>query len=597
MNIKFLTIRTIFENDNANEKTIAHLFTCDENKVKLAINEAINEGYIEKKGHYQITELGLKYLEKYKVDNAVILACGKGSRLAPLTFDTPKSFIRIKGQKMIERQLEQILSAGITDITIMVGFMAEKFDYLKQKYNVKLIYNEEYDNKNTLATFYKAKELFVNKNTYVCVSDVYMVDNIYHKYECENFYSGSFLHDLDKEWQYVHDDDNLISGVIEGGFDNYAMMGPSFLTKEFSEKLIPLIEKAYNTPGTEKLYWENVLVENFDKLPPMYLYKQIKGSMYEFDKLSDIKLFDENIKTGSFSFAFIKDVFNVEEKDIKDIICIKEGMTNRSYTFTINNNKRYICRVPGIGTNFFINRLHEKEIYEALKDADFVEKVVAFDDDGVKIAEFFDNAKTLDVSSEKELKEGMTLYRKLHNYKVSVSASTDLEDKCNEYFKMIKDYNLSTDRYKDFDKAFAKYKKLVSLKNSFNRPKSLINGDANPGNILYTNDGLKLIDFEYAGMADPLTDIALFGIYVEFDIDKTLKLLDYYNEDKTLPNVAMENISIDDARKLIVIYMAIGAFWCALWVLCREGLANANYNTYGIKMYEIFNECCKHLNI
>ena len=69
-----------------------------------------------------------------------------GVRLAPLTFDTPKCFINIKGEKMIERQIEQLKAAGIDDITIMVGFMKEKFDYLIDKYNVKLKYNPEYKN-------------------------------------------------------------------------------------------------------------------------------------------------------------------------------------------------------------------------------------------------------------------------------------------------------------------------------------------------------------------------------------------------------------------------------------------------------------------
>ena len=153
----------------------------------------------------------MKELEAHKVDAAIILACGMGVRLAPLTYDIPKSFINIKGERMIERQIEQLIAAGITDITIMVGYMKEKFDYLIDKYaegshsspvrdgsqsspvqdgsqsspvqegsqsihhaDIKLIYNREYKNKNTLSTFYHAREVMRNKNVYVCVSDVYI---------------------------------------------------------------------------------------------------------------------------------------------------------------------------------------------------------------------------------------------------------------------------------------------------------------------------------------------------------------------------------------------------------------------------------------
>ena len=42
---------------------------------------------------------------------------------------------------MIERQIKQLHEAGITDITIIVGYLKEKFEYLIDKYQVKLLYN------------------------------------------------------------------------------------------------------------------------------------------------------------------------------------------------------------------------------------------------------------------------------------------------------------------------------------------------------------------------------------------------------------------------------------------------------------------------
>ena len=103
---------------------------------------------------------------KIKVDCAVILACGMGKRLIPLTFDIPKCMIKVKGEVLIERQIEQIRKAGISEIIIVVGYLKEKFEYLKEKYGVKLIYNEEYKEKNTLTSLYKAIPYLQNKSFY-----------------------------------------------------------------------------------------------------------------------------------------------------------------------------------------------------------------------------------------------------------------------------------------------------------------------------------------------------------------------------------------------------------------------------------------------
>lgn len=60
---------------------------------------------------------------------------------------------------MIERQIKQLHAANIRDITIVVGYLKEKFEYLIDKYQVKLLYNPEYSCKNTLATVYRAREV------------------------------------------------------------------------------------------------------------------------------------------------------------------------------------------------------------------------------------------------------------------------------------------------------------------------------------------------------------------------------------------------------------------------------------------------------
>lgn len=56
---------------------------------------------------------------------AIILAAGRGSRMKGLTDDRPKCLVEIKGITLLDRQLEAIKAAGITDIAIVSGYKRE----------------------------------------------------------------------------------------------------------------------------------------------------------------------------------------------------------------------------------------------------------------------------------------------------------------------------------------------------------------------------------------------------------------------------------------------------------------------------------------
>ena len=79
------------------------------------------------------------YIEDFRVDNAVILAAGFASRFAPLSYTTPKALLPVCGEVLIERQIRQLLSAGIHEIFVVTGYKQEMFAYLTEKYGVRLL--------------------------------------------------------------------------------------------------------------------------------------------------------------------------------------------------------------------------------------------------------------------------------------------------------------------------------------------------------------------------------------------------------------------------------------------------------------------------
>ena len=106
-----------------------------------------------------LTEEELNILKPYKVDNAIIMAAGYSARCMPLSNVLPKGLFRVKGEILIEREIRQLQEAGVKEIIIVTGFMQEKFQYLRDKYGVILIHNDDYDKYNNIASLYKAQNL------------------------------------------------------------------------------------------------------------------------------------------------------------------------------------------------------------------------------------------------------------------------------------------------------------------------------------------------------------------------------------------------------------------------------------------------------
>ena len=74
---------------------------------------------------------------------------------------------------------------------------AEELDrqilYLKEKYQVKFIFNAAYNIKNNIESLYLARNEM--KNTYICSCDNYFMDNPFHQYEYQSFYAGVTVRD------------------------------------------------------------------------------------------------------------------------------------------------------------------------------------------------------------------------------------------------------------------------------------------------------------------------------------------------------------------------------------------------------------------
>lgn len=575
MNIEQLKIlRECNRTENITQREIAKIFNISLGKTNKLFQALLEERLLLKKSNnYVLTEEAYRLLDTYRVDNAIVMAAGFGSRFVPLTYETPKGLLEVFGERMIECQIKQLLEASITDITIVVGYLKEKFEYLIDKYGVKLVYNEEYDTKNNLATLYHVRHLL--KNTYILSSDNFMTKNLYNKYEFESWYCAVKSEGETGEWCLFTDKKERITNIEIGGSNAWHMYGPVFFNKEFSDKLVPLLEQAYHQPGTEDFYWEHILKDNLDELK-MSINRQEPGVVYEFESLEELRDFDTSYRDQSKNevMSLLSFIFKVKEDEIKNIKPIKIGMTNRSFLFEIDK-KQYICRIPGEGTEKLINRVEEYQSIQAAMKLNITENIIYIDPkSGIKISEFETDARNVDIHNEVEVRKWIGIIKQLHESKIVVPHSFSIEKMILFYEELCKDKNAIL--FEDHSLVRARMGELLSILKNIDIPITFCHIDAHVDNFLVMPNGeMKLVDWEYAGMADPVIDLALVYIYGQYDQGQLEKILSCYFGDEG---------PTDEERLRIYIYIALGGFLWSLWAQYKQALG-VKFGDYTLHMY------------
>lgn len=269
--------------------------------------------------------------------NAIIMAAGMSSRFVPLSLETPKSLLNVKGEILIERQIRQLREAGIKDIIVVVGYLKEKFEYLKEKYNVILLENPYYKTMNNFSTLYVAKEYL--GNTYICSSDNYFIENVFLQRSQHAYYATVYESGRTEEWCLELDDNDRIIGVKIGGENAWIMKGHVFFSEEFSAQLIPYLEKNFSNKIKWNKYWEDLFIEHTEEML-MFAKKYSGGIIEEFDSLDELREFDNTYieNTRSKIIQNLAEKLNCGEADIKKIVPIKENGIVTGFNFFCREN-------------------------------------------------------------------------------------------------------------------------------------------------------------------------------------------------------------------------------------------------------------------
>ncbi|MDO4266705.1 MAG: NTP transferase domain-containing protein [Eubacteriales bacterium] len=611
MNRQVLILRSYLETPEASQREIAGRLGLSLGTVNTLIRECTEQGFLDGR---TVTEQGLSFLEPYRVERALIFAAGFGSRFVPITYETPKGLVEVYGEPMLERQIRQLHEAGVTDITVMVGYMKEKFEYLIDKFGVKLLYNPEYAVKNTLATMYHAFSVLAGKNCYLLNSDNWLRENLYHGYEGGAWYSAAYAEGSTPEWVLLFDGkDRRIRETFPGGRDCWYMYGPAYFSREFSAQFLPVLKRYYEMPGTDQYYWEHVLMEMlngqakrrctayFGTIKEADTWKNIEihancqpeNTVYEFENIEELRKFDDRYiyHSGSRAMELVSEVFQVPESEIQEIRCLKAGMTNNSWLFSVKG-RSYICRIPGEGTDLLINRREEKEAYDAVSKLGLTDELIYFNaDTGYKISVFYEGARNADPKNEADMRACMKKLHILHESGIRVSRTFDIWERI-EYYERLCEKAAKTEAAPEGVIPFADYKKvraqagrIADYLERLPREKTIAHIDSVADNFLFLPgaeqpgdlrdpEKVRLIDWEYCGMCDPLIDISMCSIYSFLNEAEAEHLLRLY----------LEREPSEEEERVFWAYMALGGLLWALWAVYKEELG-VQFSDYTIRMY------------
>ena len=255
------------------------------NKVMLHLGE---NGMLE---NNSLTAAGFKALEPYRVKRAVFIAAGFGSRLVPITLNTPKPLVRVKGVRIIDTLLDAVYAAGIDEIVIVRGYLGEQFDQLKYKYpKLQFLENPLYNESNNISSAMCVRYLL--QNAYVLESDLLLKNPaLIRKYQYASNYLGVPVERTD-DWCF-ETNNGIITRIRVGGQNCHHMFGISYWTQTDGARLADHIKQVYEMPGGKERYWDQVALEYFIKDYSVEVRECTFDDIIEIDTFNELKKLDE----------------------------------------------------------------------------------------------------------------------------------------------------------------------------------------------------------------------------------------------------------------------------------------------------------------
>ncbi|MBO4788239.1 MAG: winged helix-turn-helix transcriptional regulator [Lachnospiraceae bacterium] len=286
---QFDVLECYFENGTLTQRQLCEFTGQSLGNVNKTVKELTELGYVGRKG---ITTEGIQALEPYRVKRAVFLAAGFSARLLPITLNTPKPLVRVKGRRIIDSLIDACLDAGIKDIYIVRGYLPEQFDQLLYKYpTVKFLENPLYNESNNISSAVVARCML--SNAYVFEADLLLANpSLIKRFQ----YSSNILgikNERTDDWCVVVKDGVIVEEKVGGqGKDIWRLVGISYWSETDGQKLTNDLLEIYQAPGGRERYWEQVPLLYCKDKYAVEIRECTEQDVTEIDTFRELKIID-----------------------------------------------------------------------------------------------------------------------------------------------------------------------------------------------------------------------------------------------------------------------------------------------------------------
>lgn len=518
------------------------------------------------------------------VRTAVILAAGKSSKFFPPLYDRPKGLFEYRGEVLIERQIRQLRKAGVDHITVVVGYEKEHFFYLREKFGVDLIVSVGWADEGSMASLALSLDQLLHGG-FLCCADHWFEENPFVAFEPDGRSVRMVRHqeNATREFVVLESTDGRLSTMRNGAVSGLCMVGAAYLTPEFVSRIKRLWNVERSWIGIKGLFWEQFWGRHVRELS---LYGAAAPTGYcEFDSLGDFGADGVLYNMDRAVVGHICQLLSCEPGDILEVRPINAGLTNVSFSFVVHD-KTFVYRHPGVSSSALVDRNAEVVAQRVASDLGIDYSVIDISPDGRKLSRFVPSKRKFDYKDRDDLATGVAQIRKLHESGATCAHVTDLLHEGDRLLSLAATSkgDLAT-WLSDIRSRIERVWHHVELDGW---PKVLCHNDTYAVNWIMGQDGPCLIDWEYAGMDDPMEDLATMSVRDGLSRQKYDEILTlYFGRDP----------SFEEKRHAYGVASLSGWYWFS-WALFKDTLgedgcfmlsawtALNTYSELAIHMYE-----------
>lgn len=486
---------------------------------------------------------------------------------------------------LIDRTLDILSFHGYDHIVLVVGFKAELFERYASD-NIKIVLAPNYRYTGSMASLAVAKDeihddfLLIEGDTFYESKIIEALTNTPYR-NCliitEESGSGDealvdtlqgFVTKISKDKHQLANFEGELMGISKISFGTYQRMlqqwsscTNSLMNYEYMfMDCTSVLERPYLK--FKNLIWGEVDNQKDYERLHNYIYPRLRRKENPFD-------YDNLV-------AHLQEIFPNENIASQVVIEQIGGLSNKNFKVTLNE-REYVLRVPGIGSEGMVERSFEEQNSMLACKMDISPNIPYFNErTGIKLTDYIHNAETLNsatIQRKSNLQQIATIYQRLHQSKVRFNNDFNVFHEIRKYEQLMEQAHGTM--YEGYAAIRSDMFALEGRLNELGVQLVPCHNDAVPENFIKDEEGkIYLIDWEYSGMNDPLWEFAALFLESDFTIDSQDFFLDCYYHG-AIPQSVREKIQIYE--------FLMDMLW-SIWTVVKEAKGD-DFGTYGVDRF------------